>query len=248
MSDTPEDDPSQEPERKATSREPAQNLFGHKGGARPWDGMERRESAGSAPSGAHDPSRMTSSAPYPENAAYAPRAETAPSAGRAPHITIVDEGDDLTKLHPNYKLVMRIAALFLGVVILIVGIVVDGALQAEGAPVPFGTVSIPALLIALFIIIRIPAARYNARGYQFGTDRLRVVRGILWHSDTVVPFGRVQHIDVEQGPIERGLGIATMTLHTAGSHNASVKLPGLGHDLATTMREDIRAHIKRESL
>lgn len=80
------------------------------------------------------------------------------------------------------------------------------------------------------------------------TDRLRVVRGILFRSDTIVPFGRVQHIDVNQGPIERFYDIATLTLHTAGTHNASVNLPGLEHSLAMTMREDIRAHIKREML
>ena len=79
-------------------------------------------------------------------------------------------------------------------------------------------------------------------------DRLRVVRGILFHSDTVVPFGRVQHIDVDQGPIERALGIATRTLHTAGNHNASVTLPGLREDLARDIREDIRARIKRDTV
>ena len=63
-----------------------------------------------------------------------------------------------------------------------------------------------------------------------------------------MPFGRVQHIDVDQGPIDRALDIATMTLHTAGTHNASVSLPGLGEDLAIRMREEIRAHIKRETM
>ena len=80
------------------------------------------------------------------------------------------------------------------------------------------------------------------------TDRLRVVRGVMWHADTVVPFGRVQHIDVDQGPVERFLDIATLTLHTAGSHNASVHLPGLNHAVATAMREDIRQHIKRDTM
>ena len=48
--------------------------------------------------------------------------------------------------------------------------------------------------------------------------------------------------------IERFFSIATLTLHTAGTHNASVKLPGLGEQLARDMREEIRSHIKRESL
>jgi membrane protein YdbS with pleckstrin-like domain len=75
-----------------------------------------------------------------------------------------------------------------------------------------------------------------------------VVRGLLFRSDTVVPFGRVQHIDVHQGPLDRFFGIATLTLHTAGNHNASVSLPGLGEPLAREMREEIRAHIRRETL
>ena len=143
---------------------------------------------------------------------------------------------------------MRIAAVFIGFAVAVVGLIIDGALQAEEVPVPFGIITGVAALLALFIIIRIPLARYNARGYQISRDRLRVVRGIMWRSDTIVPFGRIQHIDVDQGPIERALDIATMTLHTAGSHNASVSLPGLGHELAVQMREEIREHIKRESM
>ena len=75
-----------------------------------------------------------------------------------------------------------------------------------------------------------------------------MVRGLLFRSDTVVPFGRVQHIDVLQGPIERGYGLATLVLHTAGTHNASVTLPGLAHADAAAMREEIRAHVKRETM
>jgi membrane protein YdbS with pleckstrin-like domain len=118
----------------------------------------------------------------------------------------------------------------------------------DKALLPPGLIAGTVLVIALALVIRIPQSRYNARGYQISADRLRVVRGLLWRSDTVVPFGRVQHIDVDQGPLDRFFGIATLTLHTAGNHNASVSLPGLGEELARTMREDIRAHIRRESL
>jgi membrane protein YdbS with pleckstrin-like domain len=107
---------------------------------------------------------------------------------------------------------------------------------------------VPILLVALWLIVRVPLRRYHARGYQLGGDRLRVVRGMMFHSDTVVPFGRVQHIDVHQGPIERAYGLATLVLHTAGNHNASVALPGLAHADALAMREEIRAHVKRETM
>ena len=43
-------------------------------------------------------------------------------------------------------------------------------------------------------------------------------------------------------------GLATLVVHTAGTHNASVALPGLAQADAASMRESIRAHIKRETL
>ena len=111
---------------------------------------------------------------------------------------------------------------------------------------------------SLFVYVAFPHSRQQlphpvrhervvaARGHALGDGRLRVVRGLLFHSDTVVPFGRVQHIDVDQGPLERAYHIATLTVHTAGSHNASVQLPGLAHADALAMRETIRAAIRRD--
>ena len=110
-----------------------------------------------------------------------------------------------------------------------------------------GVVWVPAALVIAYLVIYLPMRRYATRGYSLAEERLRVVRGVLFHSDTVVPFGRVQHIDVHQGPLERGFGLATLTVHTAGSHNASVSLPGLAHEDALAMREDIRAAIRRDT-
>lgn len=167
----------------------------------------------------------------------------ASDAPAAPSHNIIADDAELTELHPNYKSALRLQAIITSIPFLI------GALAIEGAEIlPKAVVVVPVALIALVFIIRLPARRFAARGYNISADRLRVVRGILFRSDTVVPFGRVQHIDVDQGPIERFFGLGTLTLHTAGSHNASVHLPGLEHNLATEMREEIRAHIKRESM
>ena len=153
------------------------------------------------------------------------------------------DGDELTPLHPNYVKVVRIGTLLFVLPFVVVALVLEFADQ-----LPRGAFLAPVLLLALYLIVRTPLRRYQARGYQIGVDRLRVVRGLIFRSDTVVPFGRVQHIDVHQGPIERGYGLATLVLHTAGNHNASVSLPGLGDDDAMAMREDIRTHVKRETL
>jgi hypothetical protein len=81
-----------------------------------------------------------------------------------------------------------------------------------------------------------------------GTDQLRVVRGYMFYSDTIVPFGRIQHIDVDQGPIDRRYGLSKLTVHTAGHHNSTVTLPGLVHADALAMRTAMRAAIRQEIL
>ncbi|MEC8178675.1 MAG: PH domain-containing protein, partial [Pseudomonadota bacterium] len=124
-----------------------------------------------------------------------------------------------------------------------------GALVAEYlTPFPNFLIAGPVALILLLVVIMLPHRRYAVRGYALSDDRLRVVRGMMFHSDTVVPFGRVQHIDVDRGPIERYYGLATLQLYTAGSHGDVISLPGLAHQDALDMRETIRAHIKRASL
>lgn len=165
----------------------------------------------------------------------------------APEPAALDDEGELTKLHPGYAHALRLRTTLTAIPFLIGALVAEAAI-ADQALLPQGVIAGTVLVIALALIIRVPTTRYNARGYQISADRLRVVRGLLFRSDTVVPFGRVQHIDVHQGPLDRFFGIATLTLHTAGNHNASVSLPGLGEPLAREMREEIRAHIRRESL
>lgn len=158
-------------------------------------------------------------------------------------IAVADSEEALTPLHPNHVSALRVEATLVSIPFLI------GALVLEtSAILPPAVIITPVAIAALLLILRLPLRRHHARGYVMSDDRLRVVRGLLFRHDTVVPFGRVQHIDVNQGPIERSFGIATLTLHTAGTHNASVNLPGLGEQLARDMREEIRSHIKREAL
>ena len=153
-----------------------------------------------------------------------------------------DEGP-LTPLHPNHAKALRVGMLLFFVPFLI------GSLVLEIAQLlPAGAIAGPVWLVVAWLVLVLPWRRYQACGYRMGADRLQIVRGLLFRKDTIVPFGRVQHIDVAKGPVERFFGLATLTLHTAGTHNASVSLPGLAEANALAIRETIRAKIRRDAL
>lgn len=150
---------------------------------------------------------------------------------------IADE--DLLRLDPAYRTVIRLTGLLWSAVLLIAAIVAELAVPGRT-----GLFLIPAMLVALWLTGIAPARRFSRWRYALSSDLLRVVHGWLLRQDTVVPLGRVQHIDVHQGPLMRKWDLATLTVHTAGNHGASVSLPGLKHADAVAMREAIRQHIK----
>lgn len=151
----------------------------------------------------------------------------------------------MTPLHPDQVWVLRIRAALAALLPLAAFSVLEWSLPAE-AGVPPGLIIGAVLLLALVAILVLPRRRWRGWGYCEEQDELHVRHGLLVRYRTVVPFGRVQHIDVAQGPVERRFGLATLILHTAGTRASSVPLPGLPHEEAERMRDRIRAKIRQE--
>jgi membrane protein YdbS with pleckstrin-like domain len=86
---------------------------------------------------------------------------------------------------------------------------------------------------------RWPAVAYRHFFYRVDQRGIEIKQGVLWRTVTTVPRSRVQHIDVSQGPFERRLDLGTVTIHTAGTQDATVSLPGLEYGLALALREHL---------
>ncbi len=115
--------------------------------------------------------------------------------------------------------------------------------------VPLVVVVVLALLVSpwLWVVAAVPAAilvwvgivvprQVRAIGYAERDDDLLIRRGILFRSLVVVPYGRMQYVDVEAGPLDRRLGIAKVQLHTA-SASTDANIPGLVPDEAERLRD-----------
>jgi membrane protein YdbS with pleckstrin-like domain len=66
-----------------------------------------------------------------------------------------------------------------------------------------------------------------------------VRKGVLWRTEVMVPISRLQHIDVNQGPLDRRWSMATLTLHTAGRHERGTRIEGLPVDVAHALRASL---------
>jgi membrane protein YdbS with pleckstrin-like domain len=73
-------------------------------------------------------------------------------------------------------------------------------------------------------------------GYAENADDLLVTRGVMFKRLVAIPYGRMQFVDVQAGPLARAFGIATVTLHTASTETAA-DIPGLPSDEATRLRD-----------
>lgn len=110
---------------------------------------------------------------------------------------------------------------------------------------PVWAAPIVVALLGLWSIALAPR-RWARWGWAWTGRELHVASGWLVRSHTIVPAARVQHIDVTQGPVERMFGVATLVLHTAGTANSEVDLPGITRETAEEIRDAIREHLSSD--
>jgi membrane protein YdbS with pleckstrin-like domain len=91
-------------------------------------------------------------------------------------------------------------------------------------------------------IVTVRAVR--AWGYAERDLDLLVRHGLLIRRLSIVPYARMQYVDVTAGPLERAFGLATVQLHTAAAAS-DARVPGLPpaeaarlRDRLTTLGED----------
>jgi len=82
--------------------------------------------------------------------------------------------------------------------------------------------------------------RFRSWEYQERDEDLIVERGVLIHRLSVVPYGRMQFVDVSAGPIDRIFRLATVKLHTAAAAS-DARIPGLERDEAARLRDRLAA-------
>jgi uncharacterized protein len=97
-------------------------------------------------------------------------------------------------------------------------------------------VAVAVLLVGLVVVRR----QVAAWGWAEREDDLLVTRGLLVRRLSVVPYGRMQYVDVLAGPLDRRYGLASVVLHTAAAAT-DARIPGLRAEDAALLRDRLAA-------
>ena len=154
------------------------------------------------------------------------------------------ESAPLQPVEPGYRHVLRLRLLLAWIPLAIGAVALDNSLLGDTPYYGLASLAVP--LIAVLVVAIAPQRIYQRLRYGLGTRLLQVARGWLFHTDTIVPFVRVQHLDVTRGPLDKMFGTATLVVHTAGTRNSIVTVPGLAPERAAEIRDIIREHVRTD--
>jgi len=139
---------------------------------------------------------------------------------------------DWKRVSPRLATVRRISMLVVTAVVVIAAVVLIVLLPAlQWIPAAVGILALAAAIWGWFWAGR----NQRSWGYAENADDLLVTRGVMFKRLVAIPYGRMQFVDVEAGPLDRAYGIATVTLHTASPETAA-DIPGLLAADATALR------------
>ena len=154
-------------------------------------------------------------------------------AGRMTQAAAVFDPDGVTwtPISANLGNLRRTA---LAVVCAVAAVAVGVVAVLTGRPLVWPALAVP--VVALAVGWPLIGRQVRAWGYAERDDDLLVRRGVMFRLLVVVPYGRMQFVDVQAGPLERAFSVAQVQLHTA-SAETDARIPGLGPQEAARLRD-----------
>src|SRR5205085_9054909 len=121
----------------------------------------------------------------------------------------------LLNVEPGYRNVLR-ARLAVNWAVLVVPAVILGRVFL-GETIWAWALPVTVAAAGIAVLIAAPSRIYRRLLYRLDNRLLQVMRGWLFHTDTIVPLVRVHHLDVVRGPFDKMLGTPSLVVHTPGT-------------------------------
>lgn len=149
---------------------------------------------------------------------------------------LVPDGDQA--LAPRVVLLWRAASTVPFLVLMLPALIVPTAFGGLAWLAPLVVLVVAGLVVGL-----VPPARHRRWRWRMTGQALELEHGILFRTVRALPYFRIQHIDLDHGPLDRRLGLARLQVHTA---SVTATLPGLPADDAPRVRAALLAFADAE--
>ncbi|NVK83124.1 MAG: PH domain-containing protein [Cytophagia bacterium] len=146
------------------------------------------------------------------------------------------EFNQIERKYLRVSLISRSILFFLMLVAAI--LIVSLSDEIEKGLFEFGVSSGPILLLWSFSIFYAIKA-FPKKKYSLREKDIIYSKGLLWQTRTAIPFNRIQHAEVKQGPIERIFKLHSLKVYTAGGESSDLVIPGLSEENAGKIKEFI---------
>lgn len=143
---------------------------------------------------------------------------------------------NFSSLQPSYRIVSLITTT---VIFLILGSIGSMVVYFNGSIVGIINYVYLLLLTLYFFFMIMVYNGFKKKSYAIRERDLVYNEGILWQSTIVIPFNRVQHCEISQGPVERIFNLAELKIFTAGGSSSDMSIPGLDPSVAEQIKEFI---------
>jgi len=156
--------------------------------------------------------------------------------------SVVEPEADYSTLDPKWLILERISsAIGYGILATIAGVISFFVSREADPPVPLilSIVAIAAVPLLIGLVWFWPKWSFRRWGYLIGPKLIELRHGVIWQSSVMVPMSRLQHVDMQRGPLERKVGLASLILHTAGTQDATHTIPGLDFQTASQLRDQL---------
>ncbi len=119
-------------------------------------------------------------------------------------------------LSPKALKLMRLTCAIHMLIFLVIGIVA-GVLLSNVSIAAAIAVPVAVLLLCIVWFIVTPKIRFRRHKYLIAEDRIEIIKGLIMVSRTIIPIDRIHQIDIESGPLDRLMGLESVSVITAGS-------------------------------
>lgn len=140
---------------------------------------------------------------------------------------------------PRFIRLSRLTAAWVhGVWLVAGGVYLAAALALDWPWIPAVVVTAAAVLSALVFVAVVPTLRWRRFAYMVDEHEIEIRKGLITLQLVRVPMAKVQHVELESGPLMRRAGLANVTIVTAAT---SHHIYGLSQARAETVSQQIAA-------